>query len=114
MTPAPQVPATEAYRPSRLECISGPLLGEEFTLVGTHYLGRDPQRCEIVIPDPQVSGQHACIEVTDTQVILRDCGSTNGTFINSVQHPRIKEVYLQDQDVIILGQKGTVKFRFHA
>jgi len=114
ITPAPQVPVTEEYRPSRLECISGPLLGEEFTLVGTHYLGRDPQRCEIVIPDPQVSGQHACIEVTDTQVILRDCGSTNGTFINSVQYPRIKEVHLQDQDVIILGQKGTVKFRFHA
>ena len=114
ITPLPQVPVTEAFRPSRLECIGGPLLGEEFTLVGTHYLGRDPQRCDIVIPDPQVSGQHACIQVADAQVILRDCGSTNGTFVNSVQSPRISQVYLQDQDVIILGQKGSVKFRFHA
>ena len=114
ITPLPQVPVTEAFRPSRLECIGGPLLGEEFPLVGTHYLGRDPQRCDIVIPDPQVSGQHACIQVTEVQVILRDCGSTNGTFINSVQSPRISEVSLQDQDVIILGQKGSVKFRFHA
>ena len=105
---------TEEYRPSRLVCIAGPAQGEEFTLVGTHYLGRDSQRCHIVIPDPQVSGQHACIEVSETHVTLRDCGSTNGTFINSVQHPRITQVRLEDQDVIILGQKGTVKFRFYA
>jgi hypothetical protein len=105
---------TEEYRPSRLVCIAGPAQGEEFTLVGTHYLGRDNQRCHIVIPDPQVSGQHACIEVSETHVTLRDCGSTNGTFINSVQHPRITQVRLEDQDVIILGQKGTVKFRFYA
>ncbi|WAS05770.1 FHA domain-containing protein [Gloeomargaritales cyanobacterium VI4D9] len=107
-------PPTEEYRPSRLVCIAGPAQGEEFTLVGTHYLGRDHQRCHIVIPDPQVSGQHACIEVSETHVTLRDCGSTNGTFINSVQHPRITQVRLEDQDVIILGQKGTVKFRFYA
>ncbi len=105
---------TEEYRPSRLVCIAGPAQGEEFILVGTHYLGRDSQRCHIVIPDPQVSGQHACIEVSETHVTLRDCGSTNGTFINSVQHPRITQVRLEDQDVIILGQKGTVKFRFYA
>ncbi|MEN9233823.1 MAG: FHA domain-containing protein [Gloeomargarita sp. DG02_4_bins_56] len=112
--PYPQAPVTEAYRPARLECIAGPAPGEDFPLVGSYYLGRDSQRCEIVIPDPQVSGQHARIEVQEDRVILRDCGSTNGTFINSVLHPRIKEVQLHDQDVIILGQKGTVKFRFHA
>ncbi|MEN9217145.1 MAG: FHA domain-containing protein [Gloeomargarita sp. HHBFW_bins_162] len=112
--PPPLTPRTEVYRPPRLECIAGPAQGEEFILVGTHYLGRDGQRCQIVIPDPQVSGQHALIDVTDDRVILRDCGSTNGTFINSVLHPRIQEVQLHDQDVIILGQKGSVKFRFHA
>ncbi|APB34971.1 hypothetical protein GlitD10_2630 [Gloeomargarita lithophora Alchichica-D10] len=113
-TPPVPAPATEEFRPSRLECIAGPAEGESFTLVGSHYLGRDHQRCQIVIPDSQVSGQHAGIEVTETHVTLRDCGSTNGTFINSVLHPRITEIRLQDQDVIILGQKATVKFRFHA
>ncbi len=115
LTPPPvPPPATEEYRPSRLVCIAGPAQGEEFTLVGSHYLGRDSQRCQIVIPDAQISGQHAQIEVTEAHVTLRDCGSTNGTFINDVQHPRITQVRLEDQDVIILGQKGTVKFRFHA
>lgn len=113
LTPPPAEP-TETYRPSRLVCLSGPTQGEEFTLVGSHYLGRDSQRCQIVIPDAQISGQHAQIEVTETHVTLRDCGSTNGTFINDVQHPRITQVRLEDQDVIILGQKGTVKFQFHA
>ena len=35
-----------------------------------------------VIPDPELSRQHATIEVGDAGVVLRDAGSTNGTWVD--------------------------------
>ncbi|MCS6782149.1 MAG: FHA domain-containing protein [Gloeomargarita sp. SKYBB_i_bin120] len=105
-------PATSLSRSRCLVALAGPLQGATFPLTGDCYLGRDSQRCQIVIPDPHVSGQHAWIRLEGDRVFLRDCGSTNGTFLNSVHTPRITEVELRDQDVIILGQQGTVQFRF--
>jgi hypothetical protein len=44
-------------------------------------IGRD-DRCDIAIPERQVSRHHASITLEGDRFILRDLGSKNGTFIN--------------------------------
>jgi len=46
-------------------------------------LGRG--EADIVLNDTEVSRHHACIEVHGTRVVLKDLGSTNGTFVNDVK-----------------------------
>jgi len=46
-------------------------------------LGRG--EADIVLDDTEVSRQHACIEVRGARVVLKDLGSTNGTFVNEVK-----------------------------
>ena len=40
---------------------------------------------DVVLNDTEVSRQHAAIEVHAGRVVLRDLGSTNGTFVNDVK-----------------------------
>ena len=44
-------------------------------------LGRLPDN-EVVLNEPNISGNHAEIAFTDSGCYLRDLGSTNGTFVN--------------------------------
>jgi len=46
-------------------------------------LGRG--EADIVLNDTEVSRQHASIEVHGSRVVLKDLGSTNGTFVNEVK-----------------------------
>ena len=46
-------------------------------------LGRG--EADVVLDDSEVSRQHACIEVHGPRVVLKDLGSTNGTFVNEVK-----------------------------
>jgi predicted Zn finger-like uncharacterized protein len=46
-------------------------------------LGRS--EADVPLNDPEVSRQHASLEVHGARVVLRDLGSTNGTFINEVK-----------------------------
>jgi len=40
---------------------------------------------DVVLNDPEISRQHAAIEVHGGKVVLKDLGSTNGTFVNDVK-----------------------------
>jgi predicted component of type VI protein secretion system len=51
---------------------------------GTHRVGRAPQN-DIVIQDESVSAEHCELLVHGTEVIVRELGSRNGTFVNGVQ-----------------------------
>jgi hypothetical protein len=64
---------------------------------------------EIVIQDSQSSRQHAEITRQGDQVIVRDLGSTNGTFVNGerITGPRL----LQPGDQVRIGETS---FSFHA
>jgi len=53
-----------------------------------------------------VSRRHFAIKHDGLAFLIRDMGSTNGTFVNDV---RIKEVYLQHGSRILAGK---VSFRF--
>jgi predicted component of type VI protein secretion system len=60
-------------------------------------IGRD-ELCDLVIPDRQVSRQHASISLEGDHYVLRDLGSKNGTFVNGreLDGPH----FLQDGDEI--------------
>ena len=60
---------------------SGPLEGQRWLLKSQLVIGRGDD-CEIVIPDRQVSRQHAHLLLIKDGVILEDLESKNGTFIN--------------------------------
>ena len=49
--------------------------------LGVNRIGRDPEN-DFPIIHPTVSTSHCEVEVSIDGVMLRDCGSTNGTFIN--------------------------------
>jgi len=40
---------------------------------------------DIVLNDSEISRQHACLEIHGPKVVLKDLGSTNGTFLNDVK-----------------------------
>jgi len=51
---------------------------------GTYPVGRGAD-CRLVIPHGSVSSRHCEILVHGTEVIIRDAGSKNGTFVNGVR-----------------------------
>lgn len=78
--------------------VDGPSSGTRFFIEKAELvIGRD-DRCDVVIPDRQVSRQHARITLRDEGYILKDLGSKNGTFVNGreVDGPHA----LQDGDEI--------------
>jgi hypothetical protein len=54
----------------------------------------------LVVGDPTVSRYHAEIRFEDDRLLVRDLGSTNGTFIDGV---RVKEGFLKAGNVLRLG-----------
>jgi pSer/pThr/pTyr-binding forkhead associated (FHA) protein len=59
--------------------------GKVIPVTSTEFvIGRDPQ-CQLRPASPAVSKQHCGIAVRDGKVFVRDCGSTNGTFLNGEQ-----------------------------
>jgi hypothetical protein len=66
---------------------------------GTNYLGRSDAN-DFTINDPSVSGSHCQILVSETCVVLRDSGSTNGTFVGG---SRVQEGSLENGKNIRLG-----------
>jgi pSer/pThr/pTyr-binding forkhead associated (FHA) protein len=67
-------------------------------------IGRHPQS-DIVLDQPMVSRHHARIEKRGEAFIIRDLGSTNGTFVGG---RRTDERALQDCDAIVIGNARLV------
>ena len=66
----------------RLVIVSGPNRGSSFNLVeGENSIGRQMDN-HIVLSSSKVSKRHCALVVSTRDVILRDEGSTNGTFVN--------------------------------
>lgn len=60
---------------------SGPLAGQQWAVSSTLTIGRD-ESCEVVVPDRQVSRQHARLSLRENAVFLEDLKSKNGTYLN--------------------------------
>lgn len=90
---------------ARLQVIAGVAGGGTFEVGQRAVIGRDPA-CEVVLEEAAVSRRHAEIEWTYQGYVIRDLGSSNGTFVNSAE---IGETFLAENDLI---EVGLVQMRF--
>lgn len=67
--------------------------------LGANRFGRDPES-HFPVDHPTISATHCEIILTANAVLIRDCNSTNGTFIND---ERVKEAVLQAGQTVRLG-----------
>lgn len=63
-------------------------------------IGRDPTKCEIVLPDPEVSGLHAILRKVGSDLQVEDLQSGNGTLLNG---ERINKAELHPGDEFLIG-----------
>jgi serine phosphatase RsbU (regulator of sigma subunit)/pSer/pThr/pTyr-binding forkhead associated (FHA) protein len=85
-----------------LQILSGPLAGRLFTLErDVTIIGRNPE-CDVVLQPKSVSRRHAAIVRKEGGFLLRDMGSTRGTYVNGqkITNP----VMLQDGNTIQIGE----------
>src|SRR5712664_2600146 len=66
---------------------------------GTNLLGRGFAN-DFKIEEPSVSGSHCQIVVDNDRVLIKDLGSTNGTYVNRAP---VKEAQLEGGQTIHLG-----------
>ena len=64
------------------------------------YIGRDPEKCQIVLNDPEGSGRHALIKKTLVNCTIEDLDSSNGTIFNG---ERINKSELGNNDNFQIG-----------
>lgn len=82
-----------------LAVIAGPEAGKIYEIEKPRVvIGR--QDVEIVVDDPEISRQHAALEVLGDKVTLIDLGSTNGTFVGGAP---IQEAPLENQGEFTVG-----------
>ncbi|HME01172.1 MAG TPA: trypsin-like peptidase domain-containing protein [Terriglobia bacterium] len=90
-----------------IQVTGGPLAGKSFKLTKEGVLiGRSP-KCQLVLQDDTVSTEHAWIVPVSEGVVVIDRGSSNGTYVNSVDSPRISKVGLRNGDRVFIGKKST-------
>ena len=83
-----------------IKFLSGPKAGKEILLQpGLVVLGRD-ETCQLSISSNGISKKHAQILVKETELVIEDLNSRNGTFIKGKQ---IKHQKLEDGDRVALS-----------
>jgi pSer/pThr/pTyr-binding forkhead associated (FHA) protein len=83
-------------------------------------LGRNSNLAVFIAPEnKEVSRTHAIIRQTPVGAVIRDAGSTNGTWLNGRKLSENEEVALKHNDVLILGKwsngkagEQSVEFRY--
>ncbi|MFJ5954978.1 FtsK/SpoIIIE domain-containing protein [Paenarthrobacter sp. NPDC092416] len=86
--------------PLMLLTLSGPGAGAVFPLQrGRYRLGRGV--CEISVPDPRMSREHALLEVSGTSITILDAGSANATLVD--EQPVIGRKALSTSSVVRCG-----------
>ncbi len=73
----------------------------ELTLTDQITIGRSASKSSLPIKDTALSGLHCSLLSKDGKVLIKDEGSTNGTFVNGV--PAEGAFELHQDDIILLG-----------
>ncbi|MBQ6823267.1 MAG: trypsin-like peptidase domain-containing protein [Clostridia bacterium] len=78
--PAPGMPMKKYYIIGE----EGPMNGRKFAITDVATIGRDPSRCNVVFPanQPGVSGLHCEVRLNGDVLLLKDCGSSYGTYLD--------------------------------
>lgn len=71
-------------------------------------LGRDAQRCDLVIDLPHVSRQHARIVHCGEDFFVEDLESADGTALNGQELDARRKVALRDGDVLSIGDRDVM------
>jgi two-component system cell cycle response regulator len=107
-------PGTVKARTSRdqayLIVLAGSSMGEMFTLAANPTIIGRGQTAHVRMIDEGVSREHCNIQVDGENMVLRDLGSTNGTFC---QGARVDRHVLEDGDKILVGSSTVLKFTYH-
>ncbi len=91
-----------------LEILDGDRAGEVLALADRAIrIGRKPGN-DLVLADEKTSGVHAEVVTEGDRHVLRDLGSTNGTFLDG---KRVTEIVLTPGDVVTVGR---LRVRFRA
>ncbi len=91
--------------PKMIVSIDGVVIKEVQLTKDRTTLGRRPYN-DIVIDNLAVSGEHAVLQMSGSEVHIEDLNSTNGSYVNG---KAIKKQLLQNADVIEVG-KYKIKF----
>tara|TARA_R110000868_G_scaffold287003_4_gene547458 strand:- start:4182 stop:6470 length:2289 start_codon:yes stop_codon:yes gene_type:complete len=67
---------------------------------GEIRIGRDPSKCDIVLPDPEVSGVHAIVRKLGSDLHIEDLQSGNGTLLNG---ERVNKAEIHNGDEFLIG-----------
>ena len=97
-----------AAQPYQFVMQTGPNPGKTFIIQKNETsIGRDETN-DVFILDSGISRHHASLTLQGTNYVLRDLGSTNGTFVNDqrLAAPRA----LKTGDVVLLGDKVKIVF----
>jgi len=97
--------SARAPKSYRLRTIEGVPPEAIYVLAKTTRIGRSDEG-EIVLLDPSVSRAHAIVEIEGDKALVRDLGSTNGTFVNG---RRVANESLHEGDELRFGNT-TMRF----
>ena len=86
--------------PKMIVSIDGVVIKEVQLSKDRTSLGRRPYN-DIVIDNLAVSGEHAVLQMSGTEVYVEDLNSTNGTYVNG---KAVKKQLLQHADVVEIGK----------
>ncbi len=100
------VPTAKRLRKARIDVIEGPDAGVSFIVDRERMRFGRSMVNDFSVNDPSVSNVHFELKLTDRGVLLKDMGSTNGTYYGEV---RIQEVYLSPG---VVFRAGNTKLRF--
>jgi serine protease Do len=111
---AVQLPASTTL--GALHITSGPLKGKQYVIpISGLLIGRDPQKCFIVLPGENVGREHAWVMPMDNgkDVAVIDRGSANGTYVNSTSTERIKKALLHNGDKIFICRDDSTEIVYY-
>jgi diguanylate cyclase (GGDEF)-like protein len=90
--------------------LAGSSVGEMYKITSEKTVIGRGQQADIQVIDEGISRRHAEIVHESGQIVIRDLGSTNGTYCNG---DRINAHQLSDGDKIQVGSTTILKFTFH-
>jgi transcriptional regulator with GAF, ATPase, and Fis domain len=93
-------PTAKRLRKSKLVVLEGPDAGRELAVAKEQVFGGRNGVCDLVLSDKTVSSRHFSITAVDNGYVLRDEGSSNGTFYGDV---KIREIFLRPGTVFRAG-----------